>query len=176
LFLRWLLHQVLPYPTFLIGLEWVAARLRVTEASLRRALEGGGELAKQLRSVAYTGTLAGFLGPKWWRAGLENWVWELTKGSSAVAELHDALRPLSAEPLEPTPAEASIVCLGQDFLPTGDVVSPSAAVRLRPDHWPSFADGAWASITDAKSNAFLGAIVDPLDSARLDDPTPTIKP
>jgi hypothetical protein len=172
LFVRWLLHQILPYPTFLIGPEWVAARLRVTSASLDAAIAEGGSFAAGLKTAEYTGTLAGFLGQRWWRAGLEHWLWTITEGkSSNISDLHGALSKLTSKPLEVLAAEQSVVALGRDFRPTGAVIAASEAVRLRPDHWPSFADGAWASVSDARSDSFLSALVDPLDAARLDDGT-----
>ena len=49
LFVRWLLHQVLPYPSFLWEVHWVAARLRVPVETLRRILSGTSRLARDLR-------------------------------------------------------------------------------------------------------------------------------
>ena len=49
LFIRWLLHQVLPYPCFLWAEHWVAARLGISIDALREVLEGDSDLAKDLR-------------------------------------------------------------------------------------------------------------------------------
>ena len=49
LFIRWLLHQVLPYPCFLWAEHWVAARLGISIEALREVLEGDSDLAKDLR-------------------------------------------------------------------------------------------------------------------------------
>jgi|SRR5438445_11740771 len=168
LFVRWLLHQIMPYPSFLWREEWVAARLRLTVASLRQITEEGAQLASDLAAMTYGGVLGGFLGQRWWRAALEDFVWNLTNGRSVdIDTLHAALRERTKVALEALPADASIVCLGADFSPTGTFISAADAVRLRPDQWPTFADDAWTSVNLARADAFLGAIVDPIDDARV---------
>ena len=77
LFIRWLLHQVMPYPSFLWAEHWVAARLRISVNALRGVLAGDSDLAKNLESMRYSGILAGFLEDRWWRGALEDFVWEL---------------------------------------------------------------------------------------------------
>jgi hypothetical protein len=44
LFLRWLLHGIMPYPTVLLAMHWVAARLRITVESLRQVMHGESEV------------------------------------------------------------------------------------------------------------------------------------
>ncbi len=128
-----------------------------------------GTLASDLKSFGYHGLLAGFLGGRWWRAALEEYVWNLTSGKSLdVGTLHAALRKRTAVRLEPLPAEASVVCLGADLRPTGEYLSADEAVRLLPDQWPAFADHAWTSIARAKDDSFLTALVDPMDAGRVD--------
>lgn len=168
LFVRWVLHQIMPYPTFLWSADWVAARLRITVASLRKIQEEAGTLAAELNATAYEGVLSGFLGKRWWRSGLEEYVWNLTAGRSVdVDSLHAALRERSNVTLEPLPANASIVCLGPELQPTGEFISATDAVRLRPDQWPTFADDAWTSVELARGDTSLGAAVDPVDEARV---------
>ena len=63
LFLRWLLHQILPYPCFLWDTHHVAARLRMHVEDLKRLVKNDdSELARDLRERRYSGILAGFLG------------------------------------------------------------------------------------------------------------------
>ena len=169
LFVRWLLHQILPYPTFLWREEWVAARLQMSTKSLQEILKEGGQLAKDLEVRSYKGALCDFMGLRWWRAGLEDYVWEITNGQPVdVKTLHEALKQRTAVQFEPLPTGASFVSLGKDFTPTGEFISAEKAVRLSPDQWPPFADDAWASIKSAKEDPFLASIVDPRDSVRLD--------
>ena len=170
LFLRWLLHQVMPYPCFLWQEEWVAARLRMSVPSLRMVMDGGGQLADDLSSMKYSGLLAGFLGVRWWRAALEEYVWNLTDGRSIdVTALTNALKQRTTVSFDPLGAEVSIVSLDSTLAADGNILSPDKAVRVRPDQWPPFADTAWTSIQLAKDNSFLRAIVDPLDSDRLEE-------
>ncbi len=61
-----------------------------------------------------------------------------------------------------------VVCLNADLQPTGEFGTPASAVRIRPDHWPAFADAVWMEITNAKDNPALAAMVDPLDQDRID--------
>lgn len=168
LFIRWVLHQVMPYPTFLWREEWVAARLRMSVESLRAILHAGGRLSADLEKIKYGGVLKGFAGDRWWRVALENYVWDLTSGQSVdVDTLHGKLRERTQVRFDALAADAGIVCLGEDFAPTGRFIAATDAVRLRPDNWPAFADDAWTSVALASDDPFLGAVVDPNDAPRL---------
>ena len=170
LFVRWLLHQILPYPCFLWREEWVAARLRLTLSSLRDIIREGAQLSKDLAAMNYGGLLTGFLGPRWWRGALEEYVWGLTEGRALdVATLHGALRERTKVAFEALPPDASVVCQGRTLEPTGDFIAPADAVRLRPDQWPPFADDAWTSLLLAREDAFLADLADPLESSRIGD-------
>ena len=88
IFVRWLLHEILPYPSFLWSEHWVAARLGITVEALRQVVGGDSLLARDLKSMSYTGILAGFLGDRWWRGSLENYVWKLANHSNAEDGRH----------------------------------------------------------------------------------------
>ena len=168
-FLRWLLHQVLPYPTFLWGQHWLAARLRITVSCLTDVLENKGELRDALHACAYGGICAGFLGPRWWRAGIEEYLWEATGGGTlTVDELHSALSDRTSAKIQSLGIMHPAVCVGADLSPTGQFVSVDEGVRLRPDQWPSFAEVAWVLEETAREQDALRDIVDPLDRARLE--------
>ena len=66
MFLRWLAHQILPYPAFLLDDIYLAARLRVTPSSLARAMASDEKFAATLRPYRYTGALSALLGRRWW--------------------------------------------------------------------------------------------------------------
>ena len=83
LFIRWLLHQILPYPCFLWAKHWVAARFGITVKALDKVVEGNSLLAKDLESMRYSGILAGFLGDRWWRGAIEDYAWNLVEGHTA---------------------------------------------------------------------------------------------
>lgn len=170
LFLRWLLHRVLPYPCFLWGEHWLAARLRVTVSWLREILAGDSRLAGQLKQMEYSGILAGFLGRRWWSAGCEEYVWTLTTGRSLdIKSLHDELERRSGVRPEAINANPAFVCLGSDLQPNGTFLAAEEAVRLHPDDWPGFADQAWTSVALVKQEPVLRSMVDPADLHRLKD-------
>ena len=170
LFIRWLLHQAIPYPCFLWAEHWVAARLRIAVSSLRKVLAGNSNLAKDLKAMRYSGVLAGFLGDRWWRGALEDYVWMLTGGHSAEDRgLQEALMERAGMELEPIDRDPAVVCLDENWQPTGEFLSPMSAVTLRPDHWPAFVDSAWMDIETVSEDPDLLSMVDPLDRHRVVD-------
>ncbi len=167
LFVRWLLHQVLPYPSFLWAEHWVAARLQISVASLCKVVAGGSPLAEDLKSMRYSGILEEFLGAKWWRGALEDYVWELAGQHSADEQrLREALSERAGMELEPIGPNPAVVGLNANWEPT-EFLSPMSAVTLHPDHWPMFADSAWMNIETVQDDLFLRSIVDPLDLHRI---------
>ena len=168
LFIRWLLHQVLPYPSFLWAEHWVAARLRISVDALREVLAGDNALAEALRAMRYSGILAGFLGHRWWRGALEDYVWELAGGRRAEEQrLQDALTERAGMNLDLIDANPAVVCLDRKLMPTGQFLSPMTAVTLHPDHWPPFADSAWVNVKIVREDPTLRSMVDPLDLHRV---------
>ena len=169
LFIRWLLHQVLPYPSFLWEEHWVAARLRISVDALYEVLAGNSDLARDLKSMRYSGILAGFLKDRWWRGALEDYVWELAGGRRDEQSLLEVLTDRAGMELSPIDADPAVVCVNKYFQPTGHFLSPMTAVTLRPDHWPSFADSAWMDIETVRDDSTLLSMVDPLDQHRVED-------
>ena len=167
-FLRWFLHQVLPYPCFLWDIHWVAARLRVQVEDLERLRDSNCDLARDLEQCEYTGILAGFLGPRWWRVAIDDYIWELGGGSSrTLGQYEDRIREKAGEDLSLVAPHDPVVCLNRDFQPI-DVASLQDAVRVRPDHWPPFADAAWMAIDTVRGDDELAAMVEPLDQYRVE--------
>ena len=101
LFLRWFLHQVLPYPSFLWDVHRVAARLRMKVEDLEALIDSDGGLAQDLRERMYKGILKDFLGKRWWRTAIEDYAWELGRGASENPNLFgDRLRERAGVDLE----------------------------------------------------------------------------
>ena len=172
LFLRWLLHEAVPYPTFLWAEHWVAARLGICVDDLRAVLKGDSQLAEELKLMRYSGILAGFLGDRWWRSALENYVWELAGQHNAEGQmLLEVLTERAGRKLSPLEAKPAVVCLGGNFEPTGQFLSPMTAVTIRPDHWPAYADSAWMDIETVRHDPSLLSLVDPLDQHLLNSDT-----
>lgn len=159
-FLRWLLHRILPYPCFLKDEQYVAARLRVTAGSFRAALETRGTLWNALEPYRYTGILSEFLGPRWWRAGVEAFLWEATNGKSFEPDsVHELLATLHGTPLEPLTLAQPVVCLDTNLFPLPDVFDIQRAVMVQPDDWPPYAEPAWALKEMVDQSARLKGIV-----------------
>lgn len=158
LFLRWLLQRILPYPCFLIDSYRLAARLRTTHLSLNAALSQG--LASIFAPAAYTGVLADFAGPRWWRAGVEYRLWELSdKTTLPASEMRRRVEATAGVTLEPTASDEPVVCIDDNYRVLDVAVLPSAVVRVQPDDWPPFASQAWTTIDLARSKPRLKAVV-----------------
>lgn len=142
--IRWLLHRILPHTSFLID-EWhLAARLRVTPNSLREQLKTNGEFTRQLNELRYTGLLAEFDQFRWWRGGIEQWLWDLTAGESANAtSVHESLRSLGAEDLVGINLPRPVVTLDEHLQQEEDLSAMSEVVAIQLDDWPSYAEPAY---------------------------------
>lgn len=169
LFIRWLLHQILPYPCFLWAEHWVAARLGISIEALREVLKGDSDMAKDLNSMCYSGILAGFLGDRWWRGALEDYVWNLSgEYMGDVQQLRDALTKRAGMDLDPIDSNPAVVCVDKNWQPADEFLSPMTAITLHPDHWPSFADSAYMDIKIVLDDPILRSIVDPLEQHRIE--------
>ena len=169
LFIRWLLHQILPYPCFLWAEHWVAARLGISIEALREVLKGDSNMAKDLNSMRYSGILAGFLGDRWWRGALEDYVWNLSgEYMGDVQQLRDALAKRAGMDLDSINANPAVVCVDKNWQPDDEFLSPMTAITLHPDHWPSFADSAYMDIKIVLDDPILRSIVDPLEQHRIE--------
>ena len=167
-FLRWLLHQVLPYPCFLWGAHHLAGRLRVTYESLSNALSEDNDLNRLLEHIRYKGILSDFLGPRWWRSGAEAFVWELTDGNPFdVRQIASILASKTSAKLQSTEYVEPVVSVDHNHLPLPTLSSIEDAVRIQPDDWPPYADQAWTTIELAKKYPSLGALVISQDKDRL---------
>jgi hypothetical protein len=168
LFLRWLLHSILPYPTFLLARHWVAARLRITPDSLALVLEGHSELEKGLAACQYLGVLKTFDGPRWWRAAIDQYVWDLrAAGARDPAAFHAELEKRAGVNLERIEGVSPAVCVDRELKPRDVLCTLESVVRLVPDLWPAYADPAYAEVDVVREDADLISIVHPLDRERV---------
>jgi hypothetical protein len=162
---RWMLQRILPHPTFLLDDFYLAARLRVTIESLRRALLLPA-FRKWIGPATYTGALSNFLGSRWWRSGVESLVFSLVREDPANVELlHTRLRRLAPK-LQPFAGSQPVVSLDTNYGPAM-LCDVADAVRITPDHWPTFADAAWTSISSAQEEPRLAALVIAADRGRV---------
>jgi CheY-like chemotaxis protein len=159
--LRWLLHRVLPYPCFLLDERQLRARLRVDD------LSSAAPLFEALSAYEYSGLLSDFSGRRWWRSGIEDWLFQRTDGnpgdSIAVAAIASSLGARAGvQLLRP------VVVLSGELEPEDELVEADLTVRIRPDDWPPFADDAFARIDDARRIPELARIVEPTDRYLLE--------
>lgn len=165
---RWMLHTILYYPCFLWDENYVAARLRVSHASLVTALTESKKFQKLLAPSRYEGFLKDFAGARWWRHRIEALAWELTEGDSQNSELlRAALRKKTGFAFLDSPASVPFVCRDKDYSYVTESVALNDAVRVQPDDWPPYADAAWMRIADVNGDAELRALVVQDDRERL---------
>lgn len=161
--LRWLLHRILPYPCFLLDEQQLRARLRVDALTPPEA-QGPDDspLAADLRPYEYSGLLRDFAGQRWWRSGIEEWLYDVTDGRAGdarevarVATDRGAVR--HREWLRP------VVVTTGDLARSDELVEVEETVRIRPDDWPPYADDAFARIEEVNRDPSLTVLVDPAD-------------
>ena len=147
-FLRWFLHQILPFPTFLLDASRSAVRLGLQPSAFDEILgDEDSDLARRILGARYEGNLSGFLGERYWRAGIdgvleesEGWARGEFSDVEAMEEIHGG--PVSA--------------LGDGVwrVPLDGELNPleprrvDELTRILPDHWPAFADDAYALSED----------------------------
>ena len=154
---RWALHKILPYPTFLLDEAHLAARLRVSLKSLRALADSAGFKAF-FGDALYQGQLSSFLGRRWWRAGIEHAIFEATLDSPGdLSVLHTALEGKVAG-IEKRNAPRLFPVLGKHFKTKDELATEDAVVEVRPDDWPPFADEAWALRVDLEDAPELNAV------------------
>jgi len=167
--LRWMLHRILPFPCFLWNTHYLASRLAIDHAALVTAIARDKKLEQALKPAKYEGILSNFLGHRWWRSQIENWLWDLTEGHSGDPEVvRKQINDLAKSNLPPSkPAVNPIVCVNSDYRPLEQFYSIDDSVRIRPDDWPPYADQAWTTIELAKSEPKLRSLVLHEDKSRL---------
>jgi hypothetical protein len=168
--LRWLLHRILPYPCFLWDTLRLAARFRIDHSDLCGALEIGKPLSKKLGLHEYKGILSRFRGRRWWRASIEQFLWDETKGNSAdINRVQELIRKIAKKRVKRSvPSDYPVICLDENYSPLGRrFYSTDESVRIRPDDWPAYADPAWITIELAKSEPKLKALMIQEDLGKL---------
>lgn len=156
--LRWALHRILPYPTFLLDDAHLAARLRVDLGSLRDQLEANTQLKQLLEPARYVGCLAAFSGTRWWRAAIESLIFELaSKDPSSLDVLHEQLAKIVPD-LRVIEAGIVFPVIDENFRVKNQLATAEEVVEVVPDDWPPFADSAWALRVDIEASEDLKAI------------------
>ena len=159
--LRWLLHVILPYPTFLLDQRYLAARLRIDPRSFAKLMSGksGNDVRQALRAFEYKGLLSGFSGLRWWRPGIEQWMWEKTRGKPFDFDaIHELVRDALSPHLTFTTLRNPVVSLDEELRPSDELIEIATSVEIKPDGWPLFADGAWIPASYVNEAAFIALV------------------
>lgn len=162
-YLRWLAHRVLPYPTFLLSRDHCANLLGLQ-------LESFDQLSQVLMNVKYQGPLSSLLGPRWWRAGLQQllvdvdlyqWDSSLNRAVALSERFGLSLIPLTNDqPVVSYTIDGRVEDIDTD---------PDAAVRLQQDGWPVWADDPWATIAAVADDPNLRRMVTKSDQKLISD-------
>jgi len=162
--MRWMLHRILPYPTFLIDDIHLASRLRMDVREFRAALNVEA-FRKTLTPALFTGGLSGFAGQRWWRSGVEAIIYSLTSDDpSSIELLHARLSALAPdiEVLEDASMRFPALDANYEFEPA--LAKAADVVEITPDDWPPYADLAWARRTELEDFPDLKAISNLVES------------
>ncbi|TCS09300.1 hypothetical protein EV281_1011181 [Rhizobium sp. BK418] len=169
----WLLAHVLPYPSFLLTDRQAALRLQITPDSFRKLVEtvgtdgNGGAHQGKLLASRYEGPLSRFLGPRWWRAGIDDLAWHLSQDAAGFQAALEALAGTGAikwlEQSEP------VLVSDADLIETDEIAEAKDCVRVTDEDFPAGIDPAWVRIDEARSDKKLAAKVIYEDRELLDD-------
>lgn len=159
--LRWLLHAVLPFPTFLLNERYLAARLRIDPKSFSLLLESkeGRKIKRKLQPFEYRGVLRDFSGIRWWRAGIEYWIWEGTRGKNFDKDaIEKFVRSEFTKKVRFSNLPNPVISLDDQLRSSDQLIDLNSAIEIRPDGWPSFADGAWIPAALVSDPAFVALV------------------
>ena len=170
-FMQWLLHQIMPYPTFLLDDHWVSASLSISVDELRQVVnDGQSRLAQELDSIKYSGVFEEFLGTRWWHGKLASYIWDLLEEVGDNSNrLREELSRRAGKKLSATAPIPVVVLDPITLRPERTHASASGVVRINLDYWPSFANQACLRTEVIKDNPALFALVDLLDRDQLEE-------
>lgn len=169
--LRWILHVAMPFPSCLLDLNEIAVQLRISPSHIAQDNALAERLKASLAEYAYTGPAAGFIGPRWWRAGV----------GTLRDQLADEARRTGQEPYAyaldffGVPADGAIPpdtphpvsTVNERFVRDDGYADISLCVRVLTDDWPDELERPRMRIDLVQSSDRLVALVHPEDRYRL---------
>ena len=154
--MTWLTQQILPYPSFLIRLPHVAARLRISLDALKDLLNEDSPLTAALKECEYAGPLAGFDDQmRWWRPGIDEILLRLSETTTYDA----GICKLAQREVELLPFDEPVVVADADLQETEDIADAKDCVRAEDEYLPAHVDALWVRLSDARKDAGLRAKV-----------------
>lgn len=162
--IRWLLLEILPYPTFLIDAEELARRIGVKYTWFKK---DDCNLRAKFIDAEYKGILNDVgLGKRWWTQRVESRLWELSEGQTVYGDAwRERLVAMGVPFEELLQCSDPAIPRGYFGVSTGRIIDVSDAIRINPPHWPSAAGQAYAQKSDVLADEFLQQIADPSDLA-----------
>jgi hypothetical protein len=164
--IRWLCQRALPYPGMLMSDLFAAWSLGLTVDAFRvlADAEPKSSWLQALHQSRYQGPLNGFLGRRWWRAGIGQLVWQLEEASASHSSREAAFAQVApdvtAGPIVPVSTHA--VAWTEDF--QEDSIRPvGELVQLHPPGWPAEAMEPWLPRSEVEKDRTLSAMCDPSD-------------
>ncbi|WP_422744995.1 hypothetical protein ACN27B_12205 [Micromonospora sp. WMMD754] len=169
--LRWFTHRILPFPTFLLPVEWAAAVLRLTAKDFWEISSSDSPLGRKLQECRYVGHLGSLVGERWWRAGLDAVVDDCLSEAPASSDEAEALAEqftrLHGRTVRTLNYANPVVAVDADYRVTG-VADASSCLRLAPDLWPVFAEEPWAELEEIEHDSELRTMVARGDRGRIE--------
>lgn len=157
---RWLAQRVLPYPTFLVDPPRAALMLGIEPTSFAEHAEA---LAPVLEPFRYTGPLEDFANTRWWVTGLRSLALELVGELRPSPMLASAITERAGVTLRPMEPANAVICVDAALERYGLPVAREAAVRIRSDDWPAYAETGWMSRAYLDEHPEHWDLVDPAD-------------
>jgi hypothetical protein len=152
--MAWLLHNVLPYPSFLLTDLHAAVRLGIELSSFEKLAcsERKSRLSVAIKEALYSGPLDRFLGRRWWRAGIDYLVWTLSQSPEGYSK---SVARLGGRGIKMLGLEDPVVLSDADLVETDKVAESSACVRAQDEDFPPNVEPAWVPKTLAANDITL---------------------
>ena len=169
--MRWLLQVALPTPGCFVGLDWTAVRLCISPEKLVDAVQEytDSNFSKSLDECRYEGPLADFYPVRYWKAGIDHLIWELTQGRSPTnADVRENLTEAIGKKIPALKEEAPVLLVSPStFEQTNQIADMNDAVQIQPDIWPAEVELPWVRLSEVENDSKLRAIVVSEDRERL---------
>lgn len=170
---RWLLHVSMPFPGALCEIRDLAVALRLAPEQVRNNQEFVEALNKGFNAYRYQGILPEFNGPRWWRAGVSDFIYNTRKymEENEIA-FHNALNKLlgyDVSEFEKIEYSDPVLVVDECYRLTDKYCDVSETVRIAPDDWPDEVMYPRIQISETTKSTRIKELVRPEDVYRLDD-------
>lgn len=163
---RWLLHEVLPFPGNLLSDRELACRLGVgTSAIAQFVQEPATAWAAELGLALYRGPAADLFPRRWWAAGVADAALRLRTRIREGVDAKTAMTELSGIADFAMLKERDPVAVVDEHLVETSIANAANCVQLRPRGWPAQSDDPWMRVSLARSQPWLRHMVDRSDHA-----------